>query len=269
MNLEESLDFQNTQQEVVSKIGSLISVLQSHITELASLSSDSSELEVIRRLQPVIGEFSARKGELYSFYNNYHYDAYYQVILNILHHIGRLLAVQTMPTSNQTLDSFVSELKSALKRIQEVMIATAQIVTPQVESNIKAKNPFTAYLFLSRLIDTSSKELCLIDPYVDASIFYRYLYRLQKSVKISLISNRKNLTGTRKEQFQTVEEIFKAEYSLYTSDFRNSLHDRYLINETAAYVLGGSLKDAARKSDYSVTQVSEKKRKELLKEYGT
>ncbi len=41
------------------------------------------------------------------------------------------------------------------------------------------------------------------------------------------------------------------------------LHDRYLICDGVAYTLGGSIKDAASRSDYSIVQVSEAKKNEI------
>lgn len=50
-------------------------------------------------------------------------------------------------------------------------------------------------------------------------------------------------------------------------EFYKKLHDRYLINEINAYSLGGSIKDAAFQSDFSITQLTEEKRDELIKTY--
>ena len=65
-----------------------------------------------------------------------------------------------------------------------------------------------------------------------------------------------------------METLFAAEYPNYERKLFSDLHDRYLINETNAYSLGGSIKDAAKKSDFSIMQVTEDKRNELRQTYA-
>jgi hypothetical protein len=48
---------------------------------------------------------------------------------------------------------------------------------------------------------------------------------------------------------------------------KDNLHDRYIISETNAYMLGGSIKDAAIKSDFSIVQLDIAKKEELLEIY--
>lgn len=48
----------------------------------------------------------------------------------------------------------------------------------------------------------------------------------------------------------------------------DNLHDRYLVCDGVAYTLGGSIKDAASKSDYSIVQISEAKKNEILQSYA-
>jgi len=90
---------------------------------------------------------------------------------------------------------------------------------------------------------------------------------LPKETKIKIVTDRDKLKGARLKEFKSVEVLFKSEYPNYTIEFRDSLHDRYLINEANAYSLGGSIKDAAKKSDYSIIQLTDEKRAELFALY--
>ena len=147
------------------------------------------------------------------------------------------------------------------------MIAIAQIVPPSVDANIKAGNSFSAYCFLSSICGTSS-ELIIVDPYIDQSIFYRYLSRLPKDTKIKIVTDKDKLKDTRLKEFESVEVLFASEYPNYARELREGLHDRYIINEANAYSLGGSIKDAAKKSDYSIVQLTDEKRNELCGLYA-
>jgi hypothetical protein len=148
------------------------------------------------------------------------------------------------------------------------MIALAQIIPPAIDVNLKANNPFSAYCFISDILSNVSSRLMVIDPYLDQSIFYRYLYRLNNSIQITLVADENKLNGQRLNAFNSVQILFEAEYPNYELKMLQNLHDRYLVTEINAYVLGGSIKDAAKNSDYSITQVSEEKRKELLQTYA-
>lgn len=152
MNLTESLDFQNGQRDAVTKIGAFIHILQASIAELDVLAENASEMEIVRRLQPVVGEFISKNIELYTFYNKYHYDPYFQVIAQGANQISHLLARQTMPSSKTILRQFGHDINIQVNVMSEAMIDTAQIVTPNVDANIKANNPFSAFIFLTNII---------------------------------------------------------------------------------------------------------------------
>ena len=55
------------------------------------------------------------------------------------------------------------------------------------------------------MIDGTTSELMLVDPYIDQSVFYRYLYRLPKETKIKIITDKDKLKGTRLKAFESVE----------------------------------------------------------------
>ena len=108
----------------------------------------------------------------------------------------------------------------------------------------------------------------MVDPYIDQTIFYRYLNGIDSGVEVIIVTNSKNLKGERLKDFESVESLFKQEYKFYKRVSRGNLHDRYLLTEASAFSLGGSIKDAAIKSDYSVIQLGPDKKDELLKEYS-
>ena len=99
-------------------------------------------------------------------------------------------------------------------------------------------------------------------------LFIRYLSELDKGVKITVVSDSIKLKGNKLTEFEMVEDLFKNEFPFYTRKMFNDLHDRYLINEVAAYNLGGSIAHAGFKSDFSVVELSSEKRSELIKKYA-
>ena len=268
MNCEEIYEFQVAQKEIVAMIGAFLMPLKSFSESLSEIGGELSDLSSVRQLQPIVSAFVSKAGEINQFCNKYHYPTYYKEIIRPASRITTLLGNQTLPSKKLEVDEFRAQLDAHIELISEVMIATAQIVTPSVDINVKAGNPFTAYCFISSLMDSTTSSLIVVDPYIDQSIFYRYLYRLLPEINIKIATDKGKLTGERLRSFESVETLFAAEYPNYERKLFSDLHDRYLINETNAYSLGGSIKDAAKKSDFSIMQVTEDKRNELLQTYA-
>ena len=262
MSLENSKEFQTAQKEVVAMIGSFLVPLNSFF-EL-----DAYDLSSIRDIQMLVGEFINKLGEISRFCNEQNYPAYYHAIRRPAHQIHALLGNQLLPSKQLETSIFRDKLSTNLEGISEVMIAVAQIKAPFIDVNIRANNSFSAYCFVSSMLDSATSTVIIIDPYVDQSIFYRYLYRLEKSINIKVITDTEKFSAERLKSYESVEKLFMQEYPNYERKLFSNLHDRYLIIDLIAYSLGGSLKDAARNADFSITQVTENKKIELLQIYA-
>ena len=79
----------------------------------------------------------------------------------------------------------------------------------------------------------------VMDPWIDATLFYRYLYLVPKTTKIRIISSSNNW-GNKIKEVESVEELFKVEYPNYGRKDDPTLHDRRIITETAAFSLGAA-----------------------------
>lgn len=268
MDFNEIDKFQKVQKEIVTMIGAFIMPLRSFSESLSVDEDDLNDWSVVKQLQPIVSDFMSKASIINQFCTKYHYPTYYTEIRRPANRLVPLLGNQTLPSKKLDAKIFKTELDTWIESISEVMIAIAQIVIPHVDTNIKAGNSFAAYCFISSLMDSTTSKLIIVDPYIDQSIFYRYLYRLQKNVNIKIATDRGKLTGRRLESFESVETLFKEEYPNYERVLLDGLHDRYLITETSAYSLGGSIKDAAKTSDYSIVQVTEAKSTDLLSIYS-
>ena len=268
MNIQEAREFQNSQAEVVARLGAFLVSLNAFRNTLVAENSYNIDLSEIRKLQPIVSDFMSRAVELNKFYTNYHYQTYYKEISRAVTQISTMLGNQTLQSKQLKNAEFLRKYCSPVEAISEVMLASAQIVISSIDANIKAGDAFTAYLFFSALFSSTLSELTVIDPYMDQSLFDRYLFKLNPRILIKLVTDNDNLKGIKLSQFESVEKLFKIEYPKYQRESRKSLHDRYLITDTHAYSLGGSLKDAAIKSDFSVTELSDQKRQELVNLYA-
>jgi len=267
MSFEQISEFQQGQREIVSRLGAFLSQLSTLIEVIDQ--GDETDLDSkIKSLQPVIGEFISQASLIHKFLNKHHYMAYYRSIVPISNSIATILANQTMPSKKAKSEVFKRQYESYVNEISEAMIAIAQLLAPNVDVNIKARNPFSAYCFINSLMKSSQNMIMVVDPYIDKTIFLRYLSDLPSGSDIKIVTDPEKLKGRRLSEYESIEASFVTEYPNYERKMVNNLHDRYLVSDGIAYNLGGSIKDAASKSDYSIVQVSEEKKIEILQNYA-
>lgn len=192
---------------------------------------------------------------------------FYFTVSDPYHHFASLLAVQTLPSKRIKTEDFMAEMKKWHKIMAEGLIAISQIPLPSVDINIKAQSPFQAYCFFVYFLGGVRDFLYIIDPYIDSTIYYLYLYRLPNTVRIQIASSPAKWNKNVKEQIEAVEPLFSSEFANYIRKDYADLHDRFIITKTSALQLGGSLKDAAKKADFSIVQISEERRLELIDSY--
>jgi len=268
VNCKEIREFQIAQQEIVAMIGAFLTSLNNFSDAIPDTNSEEIDLVSVRRLQTIASDIMSKVVVINQFCNKYHYPTYFKELVRSVTRIITMLEYQTLPSKKLDAIPFKDQFLTHIGGISEVMIAIAQIVTPSIDANIKAKNAFSAYCFISSIIAGTTSEIIIVDPYIDQSIFYRYLFRLPKEIIVKIVTDKDKLAGDRLREFESVEYLFKSEYTNYTRKLRDALHDRYLIIDVNAYSLGGSIKDAARKSDFSIVQLSEDKKTELCAMYS-
>jgi len=124
--------------------------------------------------------------------------------------------------------------------------------SPRLEK-VYEKTPYDAYKDIQNILISARKEVDIIDPFVDDSIFELYLYDVHPSVKIRLITT--NMYG----KFREVAKRFKIQKPSFEIGISNEVHDRYLIIDDRVWVIGQSLKDAGMKPLY-IIELDDKKR---------
>ena len=100
---------------------------------------------------------------------------------------------------------------------------------------------FDAYAKFETFIAQATKEIILIDNYVDLSVLQR-LAKKKKSVNVTIYTDPK--TKLTAQDVQT----FNAQYPTLTLNFTRKAHDRFLIiDQIKMYHIGDSLKDLGKK----------------------
>lgn len=104
--------------------------------------------------------------------------------------------------------------------------------------------------FLRSAFSSATTSVSVADAYVDDTIFDNLLDQIPVGVEIRLIHNKKQ------GSFDARVVRFATQYAKFQTKAYVELHDRFLIVDGQGYVVGPSLKDAARKSPALLVSLS-------------
>ena len=116
--------------------------------------------------------------------------------------------------------------------------------------------PGDVYRFFADLkdvINSASTDVMIVDPYFNGEAFDAYLSTADTTLNIKILADRysKDISDyieKHKVQFKTETELRRSE----------KLHDRIIfIDDEAAWIMGGSIKDAGKKATYLIPLASQ------------
>ena len=152
----------------------------------------------------------------------------------------------------ETLMALLEEKSAAIKDgILAIPVSTDAPI-------LEAHTPFSTYCVIKDLCQTVAKRLIWVDRYLDASVFYRYLRDVPINVHVSLLTwPSKKRSATEFSEFIDASKLYAAEKNpnIYSLVVHEDIHDRWLRCDEQIYALGGSVKDAGQKSDFTLSKV--------------
>jgi len=101
--------------------------------------------------------------------------------------------------------------------------------------------PFDAYKDIEKIMLSARDEVKILDPYVDQSLFPLYFADVGSQVSIKIVTE--NMKG----KFREVAEKFRKQKSNFEVRLARGIHDRFLMVDNRAWILGQSIKDAGNK----------------------
>jgi len=144
-------------------------------------------------------------------------------------------------------------------RLGEARLASGQMVayltekissiTSTCRETIEAEaKPFDAYLQIEKILQSATTEVKIIDPFVDKSLFPLYFHDLPPNVVLKI------LTKKMVDKFELAARKFKKQKSQFEVKKITGIHDRYLIVDQRAWMIGRSIKDAGEKP-FSIIEI--------------
>jgi hypothetical protein len=149
------------------------------------------------------------------------------------------------------------ELADAVAACRETIMKAILAVPTEVASEVlEAHSPFQAYCKLKAFCGATNHKLVWADPYMGPSLFHRYLNGLSDSVEVALITKDRG-TNAEFQAFLDISRLYAHERGpiKYRLPAESSNHDRWLRCDDQLYHLGGSAKDAGKKSDFTITKL--------------
>ncbi len=154
-------------------------------------------------------------------------------------HAGTHLIGGMRPDEYQTnFESRVKEWDALLR----ALISTLRLQLPEeeIKGAYEPGDEYGFYRDLSSIVATATKEIFIIDAYLDENVFNLYVDKVPAAATVRILSNK---IGS---NVQTVAAMYSKNRPL---ELRSSAsaHDRVIFIDQRGWVVGQSIKDAARK----------------------
>lgn len=253
------------QEETVIMVSAFLAPVKSYLDRCDSDPSHADDMTGVYQLHTLVQDWD--EGRVLRNLKQLNLEPYYHPIRDPRHLLEIHTTAQTIPSKRRAGGDFVAQIMSYVDSMSEAVLALAKVPPSAFSVTLAAGTPFTAYLLISRLVEGASSYIYIADAYLDVTVFDRYLFRAKDDVQVSIRTNPVNWNKKGwKEHFEQAEALFRAEHLKYDRKDVSSLHARYLITDTGAWRIDGSIKDAASGKDCPVHTISPEERERVIAE---
>ena len=147
--------------------------------------------------------------------------------------------------------------------LHRVMASLELEVPADAEITFGSGEVYNFFRALNKVIASAEKSIFIIDPYLDDTVFDHYLNAREPTVVVRL------LIGPRSKQIKPAAAKYLAQYgSVLEVKQSNKIHDRVIfIDGYACWILGQSIKDAAKAKPTYLAPLSPDVVTEKLQDY--
>jgi hypothetical protein len=145
----------------------------------------------------------------------------------------------------------------ALQQIMTIIEEARYDLRLQIGGTVSAVIPtgsiFEYFDEIRKVIDTATRDVLFVDPYLDAEFVPRYLPHIKPVVKIRLLTEKRPAT------LLPAVDLYAQQHSRAIAvRSRPGLHDRFVfIDGKDCYLSGASFKDGAKKAPATLVQVKD------------
>ena len=147
--------------------------------------------------------------------------------------------------------SVVNGLSQSIALLHQARYELCLKTQTPLSINVATGSVFDYFDEVRKTIETATKDLFFVDPYLDADFVSSYLPHVKAGVSVRLLARERIAT------LMPAVEMFRKQSGL-SIEVRSSggFHDRYfLVDGVTCYQSGASFKDGARKAPTTLTQI--------------
>jgi hypothetical protein len=148
----------------------------------------------------------------------------------------------------RSFDLRIREFDSLLRGFIDAL--RLQLPEKEIKGMYEPGDQYEFYRDLSSLIVTTTQEIFIADAYLDEQLFNLYVEKVPNGAAVRILSNRIG------PNVQTIAKMYASNRSL---ELRSSAagHDRTVFIDHRGWVVGQSIKDAARKKPTYMIELDE------------
>lgn len=145
-------------------------------------------------------------------------------------------------------ESRIKEQEALLRSLLSTL--RLQLPEEEIKGVYEPGDEYAFYRDLSSLIQTTTKNILIVDAYLDEQVFNLYVSKVPNGAAVRILSNK---IGANVE---TVARMYAKSRPL---ELRSSadVHDRVVFLDQRGWVIGQSIKDAARKKPTYMIELNE------------
>jgi hypothetical protein len=159
------------------------------------------------------------------------------------HYMGGMGQGLIQSNYNKRIEALAAMLRSSISEL-EMMLPQ-----PEIIGSYDTGEEYTFYRDLKTIVGFASKELFVVDNYLDIQLFDVYMEKVSSSVFVRVLTDRVS------DPLKVVAEKFarRGGFELRSS---KDVHDRVLFADDRCWVVGQSIKDAAKKKPTYIVEHS-------------
>jgi hypothetical protein len=164
-------------------------------------------------------------------------------------HAGTHLMGGMSPQQYQTnFESRVKEWEALLRAL--ISALRLQLPEEEIKGMYEPGEEYAFYRDLSSIMVTTTQDIFIVDAYLDEKVFNLYVDKVPAGATVRILSNKISAN------VETVAKMYAKSRPL---ELRSSadLHDRVIFLDQRGWVVGQSIKDAARKKPTYLIELNE------------
>lgn len=152
-----------------------------------------------------------------------------------------------MGVSERQLDANLSKRVTMFESFLKSSLDELKIDVPasEIKGSYEAGEHYELHRDLGEILMKAAREVLIVDPYLDDGSFDLYVGRIARGIKVHvLVDSAKN--QRRQQALETVAKKFALSRGNFELRDSQDIHDRYVFVDDRGWVIGQSIKDAAR-----------------------